>query len=103
MGSRDGPLLAVSAERLGRVAVLEWKITPKDDSTEAQAQAEFLKTFIEAIPEFSERLEHLAEAIKYSIAGCEIEWLPGDQLRCRMWPVNHEDWDLAKGRTRLYF
>lgn len=110
MCERDGHLLSVTEKRLGRTAALEWKVIPQDDSPEADKQAEFLKAFIESIPEFADRIEHLFEAIKYSIAGCEIEWLPtggpDGKLGCRLWPQNHEDWDLTargrRGKPRIY-
>lgn len=54
---------------------------------------------------FNARRAHLADAIKYSIAGHEIEWLPsggpGGALGCQLWPMNPEDFDLSKGRVRL--
>src|SRR5262245_48107847 len=39
MCRRDGHLLSVSEKRMGRVAALDWKIIPKDDSPEAKQQA----------------------------------------------------------------
>jgi phage gp29-like protein len=106
MARRDGHLLSVSEKRLGRLAAMDWEVNPVDSSPEAKRQAEFLGAFLEAIPDFDTRLEELGEAIMFSIAGHEIEWLPnggpGGELRCKLWKQNPEDLDLTVGRPRLW-